>query len=73
MKQYSNHILKIDTSSGYMNEKVYHWLDSLEKFHKKYNIMPSESLNYSLLEKSLFVTVRSTPGFINRELKQDVI
>ena len=43
MKHYFTPILKSDTSSGDMNEKVYHWLDSFEKFHKKYIIMPSDS------------------------------
>ena len=41
MKDYLNHILKSDTSSGDMNEKVDHWLDSFENFHKKYIIMAS--------------------------------
>ena len=41
MKQYLTHILKSDTSSGDMNEKGDHWLDSFEKFHKKYIIMTS--------------------------------
>ena len=41
MKQYSTHILKSDTPSSDMNEKVDHWLDSFEKFHKKYINMPS--------------------------------
>ena len=50
-------ILKSDTSSGGMNEKVDHWLDSFENVHKKYIIMPPESLNYSFLEESLFITV----------------
>ena len=39
-KQYFTHISKIDTSSGDMNEKVDHWLDSFENFHKKCIIMP---------------------------------
>ena len=67
MKQYSTHILKSDTSSRDMNKKVDHWLDSFENFHKKYIIMPSESLNSSFIEESLFVTVWSPPGFINQE------
>ena len=58
MKDYLTHILKIDTSSGDMNEKVDHWLDSFEKFHNKYIIMPSLSLNELFLEESFFVTVR---------------
>ena len=33
-------VLKNDTSSGDMDEMVNHWLDSFEKFHKKYIIMP---------------------------------
>ena len=65
--KYWTHVLKNDTSSGNMDEKVDHWLDSFEKFHKKYIIMPSISLNYLLIEESLFVTVWSPPGFINRE------
>ena len=73
MKHYLTHILKSNTSSGDMNEKVYHWLDSFENPHKKYIIMPSESLNSSFLEESLFSTVRSPPGFINRKMRQDVI
>ena len=67
MKQWSNHILKSDTSSGDINEKVDHWLDSFEKFHKKHIIMPTESLNSPLLEEILFITVLSQPGFINQE------
>ena len=61
------HELKNDTSSGDMDEMVDHWLDSFEKFHNNYIIMPSLSLNSLLIEESLLVTVRSSPGFINRE------
>ena len=50
-----------------MNEKLDHWLDSFENFHKKYINMPLESLNSSFLEESLFITVPSPPGFINQE------
>ena len=50
-----------------MNERVYHWLDYFEKFDKKYINMPSLLLNYSFLEESFFVTVRSPPGLINQE------
>ena len=67
MKHYLTDILKSDTSSGDMNEKVDHWLDYFEKSHKKYIIMPSQSSNYSFLEDSLFITVQSPPGFINQE------
>ena len=66
MKDYLNHVLKNYTTSGDMNKRVDHWLDSFEKFHKKYIIMPSLSLNYLLIEESLFVTIQSPPGFINR-------
>ena len=41
MKHYLTQIFKSDTSSGDMNENLDHWLDSFEKFHKKYIIMPS--------------------------------
>ena len=67
MKQYLTHIFESDTSSVDMNEKVYHWCDSFEKFHNKYIIMPSKYLNSSFLEESWFITVRSPPGFINQE------
>ena len=67
IKDYLTHVLKNDTSSGDMDEKVDHWLDSFEKFHKKYIFMPSISLNSLFLEDILFVTVCSPPGFINQE------
>ena len=67
MKHYLNHILKSDTSSGDMNKKVDHWLDYFENSHKKYIVIPSQSLNSSFLEESLFVSVQSPPGFINQE------
>ena len=63
-KQHLTHILNIDTSSNDMNEKVDRCLDSFENFHKKYIIIPSESLNYSFLEESFFITVQLPPGFI---------
>ena len=66
MKYYLTHILKNNTSSGDVDEKVYNWLDSFEKFHKKYIIIPSISLNSLFLEESFFVTVGSPPGFINQ-------
>ena len=65
IQDYCTHELKNDTSSGDMDENVDHWLDSFEKFHNTYIIMPSLSLNYLLIEESLFVTVWPTPGFIN--------
>ena len=73
MKHYLTHILKSNTSSGDMNEKVYHWFDYLENSHNNYIIMPLESLNSSFLEESLFITVWSPPGFINRGNEKYVI
>ena len=67
MKYYWTHIFKNDIISGDMNEKVDHWLDYFENSHKKYIVIPSQSLNSSFLEESLFITVRSSPGFINQE------
>ena len=67
IKYYWNRVLKNSTSSGDMYEMVYHWLVSFEKSHKKYIGMPSLSLNPLPIEESLFVTVWSPPGFINRE------
>ena len=59
--------IKIDTSSCDMNEKVEHWLDTFEKFHKKYIIIPFEWLNYYFFKGSLYIIVKSPPGFINQE------
>ena len=73
MKQYSTHILKSDTSSGNMNEKVDHWLDFFEKFHKKYIIMPSESLNYSSLEESFSSLFGHHQVLLIEKMNQDVI
>ena len=67
MKHYLTHILKCDNSSGDMNERVDHWYDYFENFHKNHIIMPSESLNSSLIEEILFMTVRSPPGLTNKE------
>ena len=41
MKDYLTHVFKNETSRGGMNEKLDHWFDSYENFHKKYIIMPS--------------------------------
>ena len=59
MKHFLTHILRCDTPSRNMNKKVDHWLDP-------YIIMPAQSLISSFLEESLFVTVQSSPGFINQ-------
>ena len=67
MKHYLTNKLEIDTSRDDMNEKLDHWLDSFEIFHRKYIIMPWESLNYYFPEESWYITVRSPPDFINRE------
>ena len=66
VKYYWTRVLKNDTTSDDMDEMVHSWLVSFEKFHKQYIIMPSLSLNPLLIEESLFVTVQSPPGFINR-------
>ena len=58
--------IKNYTSSGDMDEKVDNWFDSFENFHQKYINMPSISLNSLFLEEILFVTVRSSQGFINQ-------
>ena len=50
-----------------MDELVDHFLDSFEKFHKQYTIMPSLSFDPLIIEDISFVTVRSPPGFINQE------
>ena len=65
MKHYLTHILKSDTSSGDMNEKVENCLNYFEECHKKYIIMPSQSLNYQFPEENLFSLINKT--------KQDVI
>ena len=38
---YLTNILKYENSSDDMMENIDHWLDSFEKFHKKYIIMPT--------------------------------
>ena len=57
MKYYWTHVLKNDTLSGDIDEEVGNWFDSFEKFDNKYIIMPSLSLNYFLIEESLFFTI----------------
>ena len=67
MKHYLTNIFKSNTSSDDIKEKVDHWLDSFEKFHKKDIIMTSESLNYFFPGESWYITVRPPTGFINQE------
>ena len=62
MKYYLTQVLKNYTSRFDMDEKVNHWLDSFEKFHKKYIIMPSILLNYFFL-KRFFCHSSITPRF----------
>ena len=50
MKHDLTNILKSDTSSDDMNEKVEHWLDYFENYHNKYIIMPSESFRSYFIE-----------------------
>ena len=73
MKSYFTNIFKSDTSSDDMKEKVDRWLDSFEKFHKKYTIMSTESLNSSFPGESRYIAVRSTPGSLIKKTKKDVI
>ena len=54
MRQYLSNILKWDTHSDYTKEKIYHWLDYFEKFHKQYIIMATESYNSSVPEESRY-------------------
>ena len=42
MRQYLTNIIKWDTSSDDMKEKIDHWLDFFNFFHKKYIITPTE-------------------------------
>ena len=73
MRQYLSNILKCDTSSDDTKENIDHWFDSFETFHKYYIIIPKESYYSSFTEESRYTAVRSPPGFINKETKQDVI
>ena len=50
-----------------MKQKIDHWLDNFEKFHQRYIIIKTESYNFSFPEESIYITVRTTPGFINQE------
>ena len=73
MKDYLTHVFKNDTSSGDMYEKLYHWLDSFEKFHKKYIIMPSLSLNSLFLEDFFLSQFDHPQVSLTEKMKQDVI
>ena len=44
MRQYLSNILKCDTQSDdTKKKKIDNWLDSFEKFHQQYIIIPTES------------------------------
>ena len=58
--------LKFYTSSEYMKENIDHWLYFFEKFQKQYIIIPAESYNYLFPEESIYIAVRSHPGFIHQ-------
>ena len=73
MKDYWTHVFKNDTSSGDMDEKVDHWFDSFENFHKKYIIMPSLSLNICLLKKVCSSQFDHPPVLLIETMKQDFI
>ena len=66
-------VLKKYTQLYEMNELVDDCLVTFEKFHKQYIIIPALSLDPLLIEEKPFVTVRSPPGFVNPEKKQDVV
>ena len=65
--------LKSDTSSGDMNEKIDHWLDPIEKFHKKYIIIPLQSLNSSSLEESFSSLFDNHQISLIKKIKQEFI
>ena len=73
MEHYLTHILRSDTSSGDMTEKVDHWLDSFENFHTKYIIMPSQSLNSLFLEESFSSLFDHHQVSLINKMKQYVI
>ena len=50
-----------------MKEKLYNCLNSFEKFHQQYIIMPTEFLNSSVPEDGIYITVIAPPGFVNQE------
>ena len=56
-----------------MKERLDHWLDSFEKFHQQYIIIPTESSNYSFPENIIFISVMTPQGFLNTIMKQDFI
>ena len=67
MRQHLNNILKYDTSINDNKEKINHWLNSLEKFHQNYMIIPTEPYSYSFTKESRYIAGRSPPCFINKE------
>ena len=66
MWQYLSNILKCDTQSDDMKDKIDHYLASFETFHQQCNIMPTHSYNYFVPEDSRYIAVRTPPGFINK-------
>ena len=73
MKDYFTHVLKNVTASDDMDKKVDHWLDSFEKFHKKYIFMPSISLNSLFLEDFFLSQFDHPQVSLTEKMKQDVI
>ena len=60
-------IFKYDTPSDDTKEKIDHWLDYFEKFHKNHITMPTEPYHYLFPEESRNISVKSPLVFINQE------
>ena len=67
MRKYLTNILRCDTSSDNMKEKIDLWLYSFEKFHKTFIIIPTESYNNSFTKESRYIAIISLPGFVSQE------
>ena len=67
MRKYLTNILRCDTSSDNMKEKIDLWLYSFEKFHKTFIIIPTELYNNSFTKESRYITIISLPGFVSQE------
>ena len=56
-----------------MKENLDHWLDSFEKNHQKYILIPTESSNYSVPEESIRIAVITSQTLINKQNNKNVI
>ena len=49
-------------------KKIDHCFDSFEKYHQKCIIMPTEPFNFSIPEESIYIAIKTPPGFIKNKI-----